>query len=218
MRKLVTAVAIAAMFSAASPAFAERGDMLIKMRGSYNLRSGSDTAVVSVGGSNVSAKASNSVGAEAAADFFVSENFAVEAAFGGSSYEINNSAGNTLASAGLINPSLTLLYYPTTSARIRPYIGGGAAYVNFYSEKPGEILTNQHVIQPVTYSAVMKSNLAPVGQVGADISLDNKFYLNIDGKYMLANSKVTIVQGIVSQTVKQNMSSFVIGAGVGFKF
>lgn len=216
MRKFIFAAAIAAL-STSAPAFAESGDMLIKLRGGYSLRSGTDSVTVRAGSSQVTAKAADAVAGEAVLTLFVTDTLATEVSMGGGSYDINDTAGRTLVSSGLITPSLTVQYHPTPNGRVRPYIGLGAAYVSYYSEEPGELLTNLNLLPPVSYSASLKSNIAPVGQIGADVSLNDKFYVNIDGRYMIAKSKLTI-QGTQVQTVNQDMQSFVVMAGVGFKF
>lgn len=217
MRKFTIAAAIAAL-SAAAPAHAETGDMLVKVRGGYSFRSGTDSVTVNLISDRVTAKAADSVVGEAALTFFLTDNVATEVSLGGGSYDINDAAGRTLASSGLITPTLTLQYHLMPGGRVRPYIGVGAAYVSFYSEKPGEILTNQNPLPPVSYAVGIKSNIAPVGQIGADVSVNDKFYVNIDGRYMIAKSKLTITQGSNVQTVKQDTQSFVVMAGVGFKF
>lgn len=218
MRKMLLAAAAVGACATATPAFAERGDMLIKVRGTYGVRAGGDTVTVGVGGSNVSAKAGNAIGAEAAIAYFVTNSVAIEASFGGSGYNVKDSRGRSLATAGVISPTATLLLYPKPTGRIRPYFGGGVTFVKFDNEKPGEILTNQNSGVPVSYSASMKSGVGAVGQVGIDVSVNDKFYINVDAKYRIVNSKITIVQGPNSQTVSNNMRGFVIGAGMGFKF
>lgn len=218
MRKLILSALTISACVTATPAFAERGDMLVKVRGTYSVRAGGDTITAAVGGSNVSAKVGNAIGAEAAITFFLTNAVAFEASFGGSGYDVKDARGRSLATAGLITPTATLLLYPKPSGRVRPYFGGGVTYAKFSSEKPGEILTNQTSQAPVNYSASMKSGVGAVGQVGVDISINDKFYVNIDGKYRIVNSKLTIVQGPNTQTVSQNMKGFVVGAGMGFKF
>lgn len=219
MRKFFVSAAAIVAVATASPAWAERGDMLVKVRGSYALRSGSDSVTLKVSTTSVTAKADDAVGAEAAIDFFLTDNIAAEFAFGGASYDIQDAKGRTLASSGMITPTVTVLYYyPSPEARVRPYFGVGVSYVNFYSEEPGEIVTSQNPLPPVSYGVGMKSNIAPVGQIGVDVALDGKIYVNLDAKYVWAKSKLSFTQGSNTQTVDHDMKSFVIGAGVGFKF
>ena len=221
MRKfLVSAATIAAIatVAVASPAWAEAGDMLIKVRGSYGLRSGTDAVTVKVNTTNVTAKANDAFGAEAVIDFFLTDQLMAELSFGGAPYDIEDSAGRIMVSSGIITPTATLLYYPTPSGRVRPYIGAGVSYVNFYSEEAGEIITNQKRLPPVDYAVGLKNNIAPVGQIGVDVSLNDKFYVNVDAKYLWAKSKLSLTEGTNTQTVDQDMKSFIIGAGVGFKF
>lgn len=218
MRKLtITAAALSALTVAAT-AHAEPGDMLLKLRGGYSLRSQSTPVLVAVDNTPVRATASDAIGAEAALTFFLTDTLAAEVTLGGASYDLEDASGRTLSSGAMLTPALTLQYYPMPHARLRPYVGVGAAYVNFYSEKPGEVLTNRNVLPPVSYSTALKGNIAPVGQIGVDVAINDKLYINLDGKYLRASSKLTVAQGSTVQTVNHRMESFVVAVGAGFKF
>jgi outer membrane protein len=219
MRAFVMGAAAIAATAFTSPAYAAPGDILIKIRGGYTLHSGSSTVTVDVDGSPVTAKAKGSIGGEASFTFFLTEHIATEVALGGSSYDLKDARGRTLSSAGLITPYATLQYHLLPESRIfRPYVGAGLAYANFYSEKAGELLTDRQNPFAMSSSAALKGELAPVGQIGADIAINDRFYVNVDGKYLGANSKLTIDQGGDRQTVSHKMRSIIIGAGVGFRF
>lgn len=217
MRNHLTIVSLAALLFSV-PAQSETGDMLVKLRGGYALRSGTDTVSVNVNSNPVKAKAQDGVLGEAALTIFFSDHLATEVAIGGGPYDIDDATGRTLASAGQVTSTLLVQYHPMPDAKVRPYLGAGAAYVSLYSEKPGAILTSQNPLPPVSYSIAIKSNIAPVAQVGVDISVNDKFYVNVDGRYLMASSRVKVAQGTQVQTANQDMKSFVVMAGVGFKF
>ena len=221
MRKSLILAAACAALTLSSTAQAETGDILIKARGTFSLRSGADAVTGTANSSVVSATAGNAFGAEAAMDFFLTSNILMEFAFSGAPYDVKDAAtGKNLVSAGMITPTVSLLYYPLPAGRFRPYFGGGVTYANFYSEKSGELLANA---QHIPIKVALKSNLAPVGQIGADIAVSDQLYVNIDAKYLLAKSKLTVtpsapVPGFNIPSANQNLNSFTLGAGVGFKF
>lgn len=219
MRVLVTGIAALAATAFAVPAHAAPGDVLIKIRGGYALHSGSSKVAVDVDGTPVTAKVKGSIQGEASFTFFLTGHIATEIALGGLSYDVKDGAGRSLSSAGLITPYVTLQYHLLPESRLfRPYVGVGAAYANVYSEKPGEILTDRQTPFPIAASVAFKGALAPVAQIGADIAINDRLYINVDGKYLGSNSKVTIDTGTARETLSHRMRSTIIGAGVGFRF
>jgi len=218
-KALATAMAVIAGVAMTSPAMAAPGDILIKIRGGYALRTGSSAVTVNVGDTPVTTRARGAVSGEASLTFFMTRHLAAELTLGGAPYDLEDSKGRSLVSAGVITPTAMLQYHPMPDSKtLRPYVGIGLSYANFYSEKAGEILTDRHVFPPISYSASLKGALAPVAQIGADIPIDDQFYINLDAKYLGANTKLTLEQGSDSQTVSHRMRSIVLGAGVGFRF
>lgn len=214
----IGATAIAAT-AFSSTAHAAPGDILIKVRGGYALHSGSSKVAIDIDGSTVTAKAKDAVGGEASLTFFMTNHIAIEIALGGSSYDLKDARGHALLSAGLITPYATAQYHLLPGSRFfRPYVGIGVAYANFYSEKAGSLLTDRTDLFDTSYSTNLKGELAPVGQVGADVAINDRFYINVDGKYLGANSKLTIDQGGDRQTLSHKMRSIIVGAGVGLRF
>lgn len=219
MRPVTFALTALAAMALSTPAWAEPGDVLIKIRGGYALRTGSSPVTVNVGDTPVTAKPKAAPSGEASLTFFMTDHLATELTFGGAPYDIKDRNGKTLVSAGLITPTAMLQYHAMPGSTLfRPYIGVGLSYANFYSEKAGEVLTNRVVTPTISYSADIKGALAPVGQIGADVAINEQLYINIDAKYLGTNSKLTLDQGGTSQTVSHRMRSIIVGAGVGFRF
>jgi len=219
MRVFIIGSAALAAAAIAGPANAAPGDILIKVRGGYVLHPGSSRVAVDIDDATTSAKPKSAVSGEASLTFFMTDHIATEIGFGVTSYDLKDRAGRNLSSAGLITPSMTIQYHPLPDAKFfRPYIGVGAAYANFYSEKPGEVLTDRDAHFTQFYSTSLKGRLAPVGQIGADIALNDQFYVNVDAKYIGSNTKFQVEQGGSTQTISHKMRSVIIGAGVGFRF
>lgn len=219
MRRSAIILSTIATFAATTPVWAAPGDILIRVRGDYVVRTGSSDVTVSVGGSPVTAKAKGAVGGEASLTFFMTDHLATEFTLGGAPYDLKDSSGHTLISAGLITPTAMLQYHLMPNGRaFRPYIGAGLSYANFGSVTVGEVLTNRTVVPAISYSASINGALAPVVQIGADVAINEQMYINFDAKCLGTNSKLTLVQGGNSQTVSHKMRSCVLGTGVGFRF
>lgn len=213
---LVTAMLAGA--AVASPACAAPGDLLIKLRGNYALRSQSSSIVVTRDNEAIVAKAQNAGGGEVAISWFLSDSIATEVSFGISSYDLERS-GKTLVNAGQITPAVLVQYHLMPSNRLlRPYVGVGAAYMNLYSEKTGELLARDPAQPAISYSASLKGAFAPVAQIGADIAVNDQFYVNLDAKYLAANTRLSVSENGDLQTARHRSRSIIIGAGMGFRF
>jgi len=222
MRKIYLHLALIPIALSSTVAMAETGDILVKIRPNYWIRSDESKSIITINDVDHSIEAQNSFGAEAAMDFFLTDNIVAEVTFGGTSLKQKAANGSSFATSGQLVPTATLLYYPAqTSARVHPYFGGGGSYVSLYSEKPGALLTAQGDPPPVTYAVSLGSTAAPVIQAGADISLNEKLYINFDVKYVIANYDVIISKNdnsILRESAKSKINSFVLGVGVGSKF
>lgn len=222
----ISKIALAALiaFGSTAPALAERGDMLIKIRGNYQLRNNSDVVAVSIDqtGGNAATrqvKVGNAAGGEGSLTFFWTDHFATELGFGGAGYSIKQVGGTRkLMNGGSIQPAITLQYHPLPAARVRPYLGVGGVYHSVYSERAGDLLTNSAPYPAATYAVSVNEKLMPVGQAGFDVSLDDKIYLNFDFKYMFGKSDITVEQKEKSNTYTQSTKHMIFGVGAGFKF
>lgn len=208
---------------ATSPALAERGDILFKLRGNYHLRIEQEKTSVSVDQRSGEAalynvRGSDSAGGELSAAFFLSNEIAAELAFGISSNRSTESSGRELFNSGMISPSVSIQYHPVSTGRVRPYVGVGGAFVSTYSERTGDLLTYNPPYPPVAYSVDVSSRMAPMVQIGSDISLDEKLYLNLDAKYTRSREKFTISELDAVETYRHKVNMLVVGVGVGFRF
>ena len=70
----------------------------------------------------------------------------------------------------------------------------------------------------VAYSVNVSSRVAPMVQIGSDISLDDKLYLNIDAKYMRSKEKFAITEIQKTDSYSQKVNALVVGLGLGFRF
>lgn len=212
-------LALAASGMIASPALAQGGDILVRVRGTYDIRSGGDPVSVTTPSATVTVSPASSLGAEASLTYFIDDRLAVEAAFGGSRLALNDANGRTLMSAGVINPGVTVQYYPGNLAGfVRPYIGAGVVYMNYSNLKAGEILTSVVQTPPVTYSFTADNKFAPIIKGGADLAISETTFLNVEGRFFTSNMNAVLSDGGSTRPVRGRVNNISVAVGLGFRF
>jgi outer membrane protein len=231
MRKLIYIGAISAAAFAGTPALAEAGDILVKARGTYHLRldglsvalpdSGQvDRAEGSLPGSGqvTNAEVADAAGAEASLTLFMTNNLALELALGATKYEVRDETGGALVSANLLMSTATVQYHLMPESKgFRPYLGVGVSHLNLYNDKVDIVLLNKAEDQFSSTNARLTGGFAPVGQVGADIAISERSYVNLDVKYTARKTEILIERGSSSIT-ERRLGALVLGVGMGFKF
>ena len=218
MKKLLLITA-AAIGLAATPAQAKQGDILFRVRGimvAPNEKSGS--ILPAFPGEKVSVN--NSVMPEVDFTYMATDNIGFELIAATTKHSASGISGTTgtlgkLASTWVLPPTLTVQYHPIAEGPIRPYVGAGVNYTVFYSEKASKSLE----------AAVGKTNVRMsdsfgwAAQVGVDIDLNEKMFLNLDVKYIDIDTTTrltTTAAGV--QKVKVNLDPLVVGVRVGWRF
>jgi len=118
--------------------------------------------------------------------------------------------GHTL----VLPPTLTVQYHFAPAAKVRPYVGAGLNYTIFYGEGTSAELT----------SAIGRTHLGLsnsfgwAAQAGMDFDLNEKFFLNVDVKYIDMSTKATLTTGALVNTVDVKINPIVVGVGIGMKF
>ena len=149
--------------------------------------------------------------------YFFTENFAAELILGTAKHEvqaIETAAGNVdLGSVWLLPPTLTAQYHFYTSDKkvFKPYIGAGVNYTLFYNVKSG-------AVADVKYD----NALGYAAQLGFDLMLDEKFFINVDAKRLFLSTDVTIdasnLAPGLSIPATVDIDPWLFGVGVGMKF
>ncbi|MCK0180000.1 outer membrane beta-barrel protein [Flavobacteriaceae bacterium S0862] len=146
--------------------------------------------------------------------YFFDKNWAAELILGTANHDVkavSTAAGDIkLGDVWLLPPTLTLQYHFDTETVI-PYLGAGLNYTIFYSVDEG----------PVADSVDYDSSFGFAFQGGLDFDLDDKWFLNIDAKYILINTDATIdATSALGATVGADVdiNPLVVGLGVGMKF
>lgn len=120
-----------------------------------------------------------------------------------------------LASTWVLPPTLTAQYHFNPSGNIRPYMGAGVNYTIFWDEKASGGL--QDAVGGTKVK--MSDSFGWAGQVGVDIDLNRKIFLNLDLKYIDIDTKARLqTTAIGRQDVMVHVDPLVFGAGVGIRF
>lgn len=218
IKTLLLAGTIAAGLMAA-PAQAKQGDILLRVRGimvAPNEKSGS--VLPGFPGEKVSVD--NSVMPEIDVTYMASDHIGFELIAATTKHTASGRTGTTgaigkLASTWVLPPTLTMQYHPIVDGPIRPYVGAGVNYTIFYSEDASSGL--EAAVGKTKVS--MSDSFGWAGQVGVDIDLNAKFFLNLDLKYIDINTKARLATTAAgTQRVKLALDPLVFGVGVGMRF
>lgn len=146
--------------------------------------------------------------------YFFTKNLAVELILGTAKHDvkaISTAAGDIeLGSIWLLPPTLTLQYH-FDGKTVHPYIGAGVNYTLFYNEDEG----------PTADSVSYDNSLGFDFQLGFDIDITNKWFLNLDAKYLLLSTDVTVnATSALGATVGADVdiNPFIAGIGIGVRF
>lgn len=214
--KLLLATVIASAI--ATPAMAAAGDTYVRVRAimvapnekSGGILPGLPTETVSV---------NNSIMPEVDITHMVSNNIGFELIAATTKHTASGVTGVTggigkLASTWVLPPTLTAQYHFAPDAKVRPYVGAGVNYTLFYSEKA----SSAFVVAAGPTNVKMKSSFGWAGQVGVDIDLSDRMFLNLDVKYIDIKTRATLATtALGTQSVRIKLDPLVFGVGVGFR-
>ena len=200
--KFKTLLFAAAVLSSASvnTAFAmDKGDWLMRFGGSYVDPKSNNSELVSV---------------DSAASFtfnfsyMMTANWAVEllAAYP-FKHDIKLLDGTKVASTKHLPPTVTLQYHFAPTSKFQPYLGLGINYTNVFSTKTTGPLEGTDLS--------LSSSWGWSGQLGADIMLNEKWFLNLDVRYIDIETDAKLDGDNLG---KVDISPWVYGANVGFRF
>jgi outer membrane protein len=155
--------------------------------------------------------------------YFLTKNISLELILGTTKHDVNTVASSLVAIGGsanadvdlgsvwLLPPTLTVQYHFDVE-KIRPYVGAGLNYTIFYNEKAGNTVKNVSYDNAIGFAF----------QGGFDYDLNDTWFLNIDAKYILLNTDVTVdasnLSAGLSIPAKVDINPLLIGFGVGMRF
>lgn len=170
------------------------------------------------------AKISNTFIPELDFTYFFTKNISAELILGTSKHDVNTvasdisavggptSADVNLGSVYLLPPTLTVQYHFLPDHIFNPYVGAGVNYTIFYNEKAG------NTVRGIEY----ENSFGYAFQVGFDLMLDDKFFINVDIKKIFLKTDVTVdasnLATGLSIPADVEINPLLLGFGVGMKF
>ncbi|WP_264558261.1 OmpW/AlkL family protein [Flavobacterium sp. N2270] len=190
-----------------------KGDLLVRLRG-VGVVPNEDSKVGIIGGD---VTLSNTFIPELDFTYFFTDHIAAELILGTSKHDVgvvNSAAGNVdLGSVWLLPPTLTAQYHFYTSSEkvFKPYIGAGLNYTLFYNVKSGDVAD-------VSYD----NALGYAAQIGFDLMINDKFFINVDAKRLFLSTDVTVdasnLAPGLSIPAEVDIDPWLLGFGIGMKF
>lgn len=198
--KTVLCTAVLLTTAAANTAMAmDQGDWLIRAGASYIDPKSNNHDIVSVDSAtsftfNIS--------------YFMTDAWAVELlAAWPYKHDIELLDGTKVADTKHLPPTLSIQYHWAPDSVFQPYVGVGLNYTNFFSED--------------TYGALegvdlnLGNSWGLAGEIGADIKLNDSWFLNLSIRYMDIETKAKL-DGV--SIGKVDISPWIYGGNVGFRF
>lgn len=227
--KPLVAPAVAAVFAIAAPAIAEAGDysgnFMVRLQGTY-LYTDDDMRSATLDGADVTdtvkskigeSYTTNSVLPTATLTYFFNKNIAAElfCCFAKSTVKLDLVGGGSaeVGNTWMFPPIVTLQYHFTDLGPIKPYVGVGAQWVHFFSEKTGKNATGASDIN-------ISDAFSVALQAGMDIEIGNGWYLNADVKKSFLDTKVRLANTDLGGDVviKHDLDPWIFSVGVGYRF
>ena len=208
----------AAILSAISvPAAAEQGDLLVRLRGIV-VAPNEDAGPVLPAFPTGSVSVDNAVVPELDFTYFLTDNIGAELILATSKHDVSGAGAlsglGEIADAMVLPPTLTLQYHFMPDGAFRPYIGFGVNWTMFYDTDAKTALTD--AIGPTDVS--MDNSFGWAAQVGFDIPVTERVFINADVKYIDIDTTATLTTGSLVNNVDVSIDPFVFGVGVGMKF
>lgn len=120
-----------------------------------------------------------------------------------------------LADTWIFPPSLTVQYHFTGMGSIKPYVGAGLTYINFFDEGVGAGAANALNAIDVDIDAAF--GLAV--QAGVDINLGGNWWLNADVKKIWLETDATWTTAAGAKLVADvDLDPLIVSAGIGYRF
>lgn len=118
-----------------------------------------------------------------------------------------------LGKVWLLPPTLTFLYHLPVAKGILPYAGAGANYTIFYGVKNG----------PAIAKTEYKNRFGLAAQIGTDIDITNKLFVNVDVKkiWLKTDATATTIPSVAdgaTVTAKTKINPWLLSVGIGLKF
>lgn len=196
----VAAVALAAGWSGAATAHGQ-GDWLVRVGATLVDPKSNNHPVVSV---------DDDIKPGLTVAYMLTDQFAVEL-LGAWPFEHDiklNDDGSKVGSTKHLPPTLSLQYHFLPGAQFQPYVGAGANFTTFFSEKTTGALAGSDLS--------LGSSFGWAVQAGADIMFDDNWFLNVDVRRIRIRTNATLDGASLGEKVA--IDPMVYSVKVGWRF
>ncbi len=222
--KFILTSACAALALAASPVAAQdrAGDVQIKVVATGVLPDGEiDEVNVDLVGlpAGTDTKASDNYVPTIAIEYFVTDNFSIETIAGTTQHDVDTvsgfPAGTELVSDALLLPATVTAKAHFDAGGVKPYVGAGAAYFIWLSDKPGAATIPLGVTDTDLsdeFGFVLQAGVdVPIGYEGFGLTLDAKrYFIGTTARWFAGNT--------LAIETEHNLDPWVLSAGVSYRF
>jgi len=202
INKIKTALCTAVLLTtaAANTAMAmDQGDWLIRAGASYINPKSNNHEIVSV---------DSKTGFTFNFSYFMTDAWAVEVlAAWPYKHDIELRDGTKVGSTKQIPPTVSIQYHWAPDSVFQPYVGVGMNYTNFFDEKTTGLLEGVDLD--------LDGSWGIAGDIGADIKLNDQWFLNVSIRYMDIETKAKLDGESIG---KVKISPWIYGGHVGFRF
>lgn len=215
--ELKFAAAMLAMAMAATPALAEQGDVLIRLR-AITVQPQEKVGPVLPTFPTSGGRITNAYAPEIDFTYMLTNNLGIELIAATTKHCIEG--GGSLAAVGrlactwVLPPTLTLQYHFAPQGKIHPYVGAGVNWTMFYKEKASSQLNTAIGATNVNLS----NSWGYAVQAGVDFDLNDRMFINLDVKYVDMDSTARLTTGAAVNSVRANIDPLIVGVGVGWRF
>lgn len=209
--------ALAMLLLAATPVAAKEGDWLVRLRGVV-VAPTEDSSAVEPTFPTASVSVDEAVVPELNFTYFFTDTIGAELILATSPHDISGEGAlaglGEIADAWALPPTLTLQYHLAPNARLRPYVGVGVNYTIFYNDDAKSSLVG--AIGPTAVD--LDDSVGVAFQAGFDIDINERFFVNVDIKYIDIDTTATLNTGGLINKVDVSLDPIVAGVGVGMRF
>lgn len=205
-------------------AYAEQGDWIIRAR-IVGIIPDDSSGLIRQNGTNV---ANTGVTVDAAATpeidvtYMITNHIGVEAIAGTAKHTVSSTGtglgladGFDLFDSWVIPPTISLQYHFMPDSNLRPYVGAGVNYTFLVDD------TATGALETALGGAVNVATSNEWGwslQAGVDYDISDKFFLNLDLKYIDVDTTASLDSPAGNLRVDLDIDPWVVGVGVGMRF
>ncbi|HEY0297201.1 MAG TPA: OmpW family outer membrane protein [Bordetella sp.] len=207
MRTLAHLLVVFALFCINSVAYAESGDILLRVRAIDMLPQVRTTGTLSTLNVGLDRKFLPEIDLS----YMFTNHIGTELVLGTTRSSVTSLIGG-LGEQSLLPPTLTLQYHFNPEGRFRPYAGAGMNYTRFYA---GSLSSHGYPI------SMTRDSFGPVLQLGMDIGITKNLFFNIDVKkiWMKTNLSLNGIPRVGSMPLgTMHIDPIFVGVGIGYRF